>query len=73
MKKPLSWIAAGALALVLTGCPGNAAQEMLETAQLEEVQDNLENARKIYRTIVEQYPDSPQAVEARARLEATSD
>ena len=44
--------------------------EMLETAQLEEVQQNLENARKIYREIVEQYPDSPEAAKARGRLEA---
>lgn len=46
---------------------------MLDTAQLEEVQDNLENARKIYGKIVEQYPDSPQAEKARARLEATQE
>lgn len=71
-RNPTSLIAAVALALALTGCPGSGAQEMLETAQLEEVQDNLENARKIYRKIVEQYPDSPQADKARERLEATA-
>ncbi len=70
MTKTTRFLAAAAVSMALVGCPGGGAQEMLETAQLEEVQDNLENARKIYRKIVEQYPDSPQADEARGRLEA---
>lgn len=73
MRKPLSSLAAVVLAVTLIGCPGSGAQEMLETAQLEEVQDNHENARKIYQKIVEQYPDSPHADKARARLEAINE
>lgn len=73
MRKLSQQIAAIGIAFALSGCPGNSAQEMLDTAQLEEVQDNLENARKIYGKIVEQYPDSPQAETARARLEATQE
>jgi len=70
MTKRAEVLAALALTATLCGCPGNGAQEMLDTAQLEEVQDNLENARKIYRRIIEQHPDSPQADTARARLDA---
>lgn len=66
----LSTALALTIALLLSACPGGSAQEMLETAQLEEVQDNLENARKIYQRIIEQYPDSAPADEARARLAA---
>ena len=73
MNKSLSMLAVVALAAALTGCPGSAAQDMLETAQLEEVQNNPENARKIYRRIVEQYPNSSQAEEAKARLDALAD
>ena len=71
MTKRMQTLAAAALSVALMGCPGNAAQEMLDTAQLEEVQDNVENARKIYGEIIERYPDSTQADTARARLAAT--
>ncbi|MDG2308623.1 MAG: hypothetical protein P8R42_28935 [Candidatus Binatia bacterium] len=70
MTKGMQTLASLALAVALTGCPGNAAEEMLDTAQLEEVQDNPKNARKIYSDIIQRYPDSPQADTARARLAA---
>ncbi len=73
MNRPIHLLAVLALTGVLTGCPGNGAREMLDTAQLEEVQDNRENAHKIYRKIIEQYPDSPEADKARARLDATEE
>jgi len=62
-----------ALVLALAGCPtgctGSGAREMLDTARLEEVRDNPENAAGIYRAIVEQYPGSSPAEAARARLD----
>lgn len=62
-----------ALALVLGaagGCTGGSATELLETAELEEKQQSLEHARKLYRQIVEQYPGTDQAKRAEARLRA---
>ena len=53
---------------VLAACSGGGAAQLLETARFEEVQKNLPHARKLYREIVEKYPDGPQAAEARARL-----
>lgn len=58
-----------ALALALAGC-GDGAEEMFETAQFEEVQDNEEHARKLYRRILRDHADSPFAAKARERLEA---
>lgn len=62
------------LALLLAsgagGCSRGGAGEMLETARLEEVQRNLPHARKLYREIIERYPESPEAAEAKQRLAA---
>jgi TolA-binding protein len=55
------------LALVLAGC-GDRAKELYETAQFEEKQTNAEHAGKLYREIIEKYPDSPYAAQAKARL-----
>jgi outer membrane protein assembly factor BamD (BamD/ComL family) len=57
------------LALALAGC-GDRAKELYETAQFEEKQTNLEHAGKLYRQIIEKYPDSPYAAQAKARLAA---
>lgn len=57
------------LALSLAGC-GDRAKELYETAQFEETQTNAEHAGKLYREIIERYPDSPYAVQAKARLAA---
>lgn len=58
-----------ALALALGGCTNRAA-EMLDTAQLEEKQENLDHARQLYEQIVREHPDSPEAATARQRLAA---
>lgn len=58
-----------ALVLALAGC-GDGAEELFETAQFEEVQNNEEHARKLYRRILRDHADSPFAVRARERLEA---
>jgi TolA-binding protein len=56
-----------AFAAVLSGC-GGGAQEMLDTAQLEETQHNVPHARQLYAEIVQRYPGTPQAETAQSRL-----
>ena len=46
------------LLLLLVGC-GDKAKDLYDTAQLEEKQNNKPHATKLYRQIVEEYPDSP--------------
>ncbi len=57
------------LAIALAGC-GDRAQEIFDTAQLEERQYNTEHAVTLYRELLEKYPDSPLAEQARQRLAA---
>ena len=49
---------ASCLLLLLTGW-GDKAKDLYDTAQLEEKQNNKPHATKLYRQIVEEYPDSP--------------
>ena len=56
--------------LAFAGCSDKMAQELYETAQFEELQNNKPNAAKLYRKILEKYPDTATAVKARERLEA---
>ena len=55
------------LVMLLAGC-GDKAKDLYETAQLEEKQFNKSHATKLYRQIVEQYPNSPYASQANNRL-----
>jgi outer membrane protein assembly factor BamD (BamD/ComL family) len=55
------------LLLLLVGC-GDNAKDLFATAQLEEKQNNRPHATKLYRQIVEEYPDSTYATQAKARL-----
>lgn len=48
---------------------GNSA-ELYETAQFEEMQDNLKHAKALYNEIIKSYPKSSLAPKAKARLEA---
>lgn len=50
-------------------CGGNGAQELFDTARLEERQNNPEHALSLYKEIVEKYPSSDAAKEARVRIE----
>jgi hypothetical protein len=55
------------LVTLLAGC-GDKAKDLYETAQLEEKQFNKPHATELYRQIVEQYPNSPYASQAKNRL-----
>jgi outer membrane protein assembly factor BamD (BamD/ComL family) len=55
------------LLLLLVGC-GDNAKDLFATAQLEEKQNNRPHATELYRQIVEEYPDSTYATQAKARL-----
>jgi outer membrane protein assembly factor BamD (BamD/ComL family) len=58
---------AGCLILLILGC-GDNAKDLYDTAQLEEKQNNKPHATKLYRQIVEEYPNSPYANQAKIRL-----
>ena len=75
MRGPLRGAIVASLALslasvTLTACSGRSASEILETAQLEEKQNALDHARKLYREVIDKYPGTPEAAQAKARLEA---
>jgi TolA-binding protein len=58
------------LSLAVFGCQGKEAQQVFDTAQLEELQNNHEHARSLYEEIVRKYPNSEVADKARERLSA---
>jgi len=57
-------------AIALSGCAGEKAAELLDTAKFEELQNNKEHAVQLYEEIVKSYPDSEQAKIAKDRLSA---
>jgi TolA-binding protein len=57
--------------VLLLGC-GSGPKELLETAQLEEVQNNPTHARELYEELVHRYPESPEARTAGERVRALS-
>jgi TolA-binding protein len=56
--------------LALVGCGRSTADELLDTARLEELQNNPTHARALYEEIVRKYPGSAQARTADERLRA---
>lgn len=54
--------------IVLSGCSGNKASEMFETAKFEELQNNKEHAVQLYEDIIKKYPQSEYAYKAKERL-----
>ena len=61
-------IGALTLVLLLSGCTGDKAKELLETAEFEERQMNVPHAKELYQDLIRLYPSSPQAQTARERL-----
>ena len=51
------------------GCGVDQLAQWLETAQLEERQNNVAHAKQLYEDIIRLYPDSPAAETARTRLD----
>lgn len=58
------------LSMFLSGCSANKAEELFETAQLEELQSNPEHARQLYAEILAKYPKSEYVQDAKNRLAA---
>ena len=59
-----------ALAIAISGGSGNGAEQLYETAKLEELQHNKEHALQLYQEIVEKCPKSEYARDAQARVDA---
>jgi TolA-binding protein len=69
--KRILWVSILLLSLLFfSGCSDQKAQELFDTAKLEEQQNNPAHARELYQRIVKEYPDSPVADEARRRLQS---
>jgi TolA-binding protein len=56
------------LSVVMSGCSGDKAKELMDTAILEEKQHNSDHARQLYQEIIQKYPDSAVAKDAQKRL-----
>ncbi|OQY58996.1 MAG: hypothetical protein B6245_08975 [Desulfobacteraceae bacterium 4572_88] len=58
------------VAMAISACSGNNAEELFETAKFEELQNNQEHAGQLYQEIIEKYPETSYAKKARERLSA---
>jgi len=56
------------IALALSGCTGEGAKELYETAQFEERQNNEAHAKQLYEAIIKDFPNSEYAKKAGERL-----
>ena len=63
-------VACLAAGMALAGCTSGGAADLLSTAELEEVQQNIPHARELYAEIIARYPESPEAAQARTRVAA---
>jgi TolA-binding protein len=62
-----SALAAVALAVALAAC-SSSADELLENARFEELQRNVPHAQKLYQQIIDRFPNTHEAAEAKTRL-----
>ncbi len=69
MRRWMHLAGAALFAAAVLGC-GSGAKELLDTAQLEETQNNLPHARELYEAIVHRWPNTPEAATAAERLKA---
>jgi len=56
------------LTFILPGCSGDKAAELYDTAKFEELQNNREHALRLYKEIIEKYPDSSYALKVEERI-----
>ena len=56
------------LALTVSACTGDGAEELFETAGFEELQNSHEHAKQLYQEIIDKYPDSDYARKGKNRL-----
>ena len=70
MKKIVPALCLAFWVAFLPGCGGESAETLFETAKLEELQNNPEHARQLYRQILEKHSRSPYAKTAEERLNA---
>ena len=56
------------IALGLSGCTGDSAKEMYETAQFEKRQNNQTHAKQLYEAIIKDFPNGDYAKKAGERL-----
>lgn len=56
------------LTMTAFACQGKEAQELFDTARLEELQNNREHAKALYEEILKKYPNSEIAAKAKERL-----
>ena len=68
MNRVRKAVIAVALAVAFTGCFGENAEQLMKTAEFEELQHNQEHARQLYQRIVTEFPNSPEAKVAAERL-----
>ena len=61
-------VSAAGLMLAIAGCFGESAEQLMKTAEFEELQRNHEHARELYQRIARDFPDSPEAKIAAERL-----
>ena len=70
MKKIFAALCLAFLIAFMPGCGGESAETLFETAKLEELQNNPEHARQLYREILDKHSRSPYAKKAEERLNA---
>ena len=72
LKKRALFVSIIVILFLVFGC-ADKAKEKYEIAQFEELQTNFTHAKKLYTTIIENYPESEYANKARERLEIIKD
>lgn len=68
MKRARKAATVAGLLFALAGCLGESPEQLMKTAEFEELQRNQEHARQLYERIVRDFPDSPEAKVAAERL-----
>lgn len=58
------------VAILMSFACTDRPKELFETAQFEEIQNNQEHARQLYKEIIRDFPESEFAIRARNRLAA---